>query len=66
MLRKTADKEGKDWDRYIHYLIFAYREVPQASTCFSPFKLLFGCDVRGPLDVMSESWQAQEKSKRVW
>ena len=63
MLRKTADREGKDCDKYIPYLLFAYREVPRTSTGFSPFELLFGRDVRGPLDVLSESWQAQEKSK---
>ena len=27
ILRKTADKEGKDWDRYIPYLLFAYRGI---------------------------------------
>lgn len=37
MLRKTAQEEGKDWDKLIPYLLFAYREVPQASTGFSPF-----------------------------
>ena len=40
MLRKTANKEGKDWDQLLPYLLFAYREVPQASTGFSPFELL--------------------------
>ena len=47
-LRKTADKEGKDWDRYIPYLYLlpTAREVPQASMGFSPFELLFGRDVR--------------------
>ena len=32
MLRKTATSEGKDWDKMLPYLLFAYREVPQAST----------------------------------
>lgn len=41
MLRRTADEEGKDWDRLIPYLLFAYREVPQASTGFSPFVVRF-------------------------
>jgi transposase InsO family protein len=36
MLRKAALQEGKDWDRLIPYLLFAYREVPQESTGFSP------------------------------
>ena len=42
MLRKAAVQEGKDWDRLIPYVLFAYREVPQSSTGFSPFELLYG------------------------
>ena len=61
MLEKTALEEGKDWDKMIPYLLFAYREVPQESTGFAPFELLYGRDVRGPLDVIKENWQAQEK-----
>ena len=26
--RKTATKEGRDWDKMIPYLLFVYREVP--------------------------------------
>ena len=44
------------------YLLFAYREVPQASTGFSPFELLYGWDVRGPLDILRESWESSQKS----
>ena len=42
MLRKTATSEGKDWDTLIPYVLFAYREVPQAST---GFELLYGIRV---------------------
>uniref|UniRef100_A0A1X7UKH3 Integrase catalytic domain-containing protein n=1 Tax=Amphimedon queenslandica TaxID=400682 RepID=A0A1X7UKH3_AMPQE len=42
MLRKTPDKEGKDWDKYIPYPLFAYREVPQSSTGISPFDCCLG------------------------
>ena len=62
MLRKAATEEGKDWDRLIPYLLFAYREVPQASTGFSPFKLLYSRHVRGPLDVLRETWEASRQS----
>ena len=51
MLRKTATQDGKDWDRLIPFLLFAYREVPHESTGFSPFELLYGHEVRGPLDI---------------
>jgi transposase InsO family protein len=62
MLHKAASAEGKDWDKLIPYLLFAYREVPQDSTGFSPFELLYGRAVRGPLDVIKDSWIASEKS----
>jgi transposase InsO family protein len=63
MLRKTAVKEGIDWDKMLPYVLFAYREVPQTSTGFSPFELLYGHQVRGPLDVLKETWQSSEKSE---
>ena len=62
MLRKAVDDEGKDWDRLLPYLLFAYREVPQASTEFSPFELVYGRRVRGPLDVLRETWTASKRS----
>ena len=62
MLHWTATNEGKDWDKLIPYLLFAYREVPQASTSF---KLLYGRNVRGPLDMLKESWEASEQSENI-
>ena len=62
MLRKTAQEDGKDWDKLIPYVLFAYREVPQESTGFSPFELLYGREVRGPLDVLKETWERSPKS----
>ena len=61
MLRKTA-LEGKDWDQLLPYLLFAYREVPQATTGFSPFELMYGRHVRGPLDILKETWKASKRS----
>ena len=61
MLNKFAQEHPKEWDKLIPYLLFAYREVPQESTGFSPFELLFGRHVRGPLDVLKESWETKHK-----
>ena len=63
MLRRLVKEEGRDWDKFVPYVLFAYREVPQTTTGFSPFELLFGREVRGPLDVLKEEWEASEKSK---
>ena len=35
--------------------------MPQESTGFSPFKLLYGRRVRGPLDVLRECWTGEEQ-----
>ena len=55
-------EEGRDWDTLLPYILFAYREVPQATTGFSPFELVFGREVRGPLDVLKEGWEANKRS----
>ena len=62
MLWKTVNEEGKDWDKLLPYVLFVYREVPQSSTGFSPFELLYRRAVWGPLDILRESWQESERS----
>ena len=56
MLRKVLKGEKRDWDRMLPFVLFAYREVPQATLGFSPFELLYGREVRGPLDILREEW----------
>ncbi|XP_040068602.2 uncharacterized protein LOC120841708 [Ixodes scapularis] len=56
MLRRMCQERPKDWDRYLPALLFAYREVPQSSLRFSPFELLYGRTVRGPLTILREVW----------
>lgn len=66
MLRKVVDKNGADWDQWLPYLLFAYREVPQASTGFSPFELLYGYEVQGPLALLRNIWEGgKEKMDSV-
>ena len=63
MLRKFVTTENPNWDKDLPYLLLAYREVPQASMGFSPFDLLYGRHVRGPLDVLRESWSASSPDR---
>lgn len=60
MLQKFVSDTGRDWERWLPFVLFAYREVPQASTGVSPFKLLYGCDVQGPLDLLGKAWTAKD------
>ena len=63
MMKTFTSKNKKDWDEYLPYLLFAYREAPQESTGFSPFELLYGRQVRGPLDILREVWTEEESEK---
>ena len=56
MLRKFCVESKLEWDEGIDFLLFAIREVPQESIGFSPFEMLFGRSVRGPLSVIKEEW----------
>ena len=56
MLNKLCAEQPRQWHRFINALLFAYREVPQESTGFSPFELLYGWTVRGSMHILKELW----------
>ena len=60
MLRKHVTEEGRNWSEMLPFVLFAYREVPQSTTGFSPFELIYGRDVCGLLDVVKECWTQSE------
>lgn len=61
MLHRFVNETGADWNQWLPYLLFAYKEVPQASLGFSPFELLYGRDVRGPLALLEETWKGGQR-----
>lgn len=65
MLRKLCHDQPSKWPKYINPLLFAYRETPQASTGFSPFELLYGRTVRGPMQILKELWTGEVKDEEV-
>ena len=56
MLRTYCLEYQKDWDEGVHLVLFAAREAVQESLGFSPFELIFGHSVRGPLKLLKEKW----------
>ena len=46
----------REWNRFIPALLFAYRDTVQDSTGYSPFQLLYGHQVRGPLTLLKKLW----------
>ena len=62
MLKKVIRNHPSAWHRYLPALLFACREVPSKSTGFSPFHLLFGREVRGPLLLLKDNWTNKDQS----
>lgn len=60
MMRIYCFETERDWDEVIHLLLFATRESVQESLGFSPFELVFGHTVRGPLKLLKEKFLASE------
>jgi len=60
MLKRMCSERPKDWDRYVDPLLFAYREAPQESLGFSPFEMLYGRSVRGPIRILRELWSREQ------
>ena len=65
MLKRLCSEQPRQWHRYINPLLFAYREVPQESTGFSPFELLYGRAVRGPMFILKELWTKELEEPEV-
>ena len=49
---RSSSQERQQWDELFPCLLFACRKAPCSTTGFSPFKLVFGKHVRGPLNIL--------------
>ncbi|KAM7300781.1 uncharacterized protein ISCGN_016366 [Ixodes scapularis] len=59
MLHHVIRDEAGQWDKFVPYLLWAYREVPHETTGASPFELLYGRTPTGPLSILRDSWTGQ-------
>ena len=64
LLTMCAERPN-DWDKYLPALLFAVREIPQESLGFSPFELLYGRNVRGPMQILRELWSVEETDEHA-
>ena len=57
LFKKYCGEENNNWDKELPYLLFAIRSIPNDSLGLSPFDLVYGHNVRGPLDIIREHWE---------
>lgn len=55
LLRTFCMENARDWDENLPCVLFASRHVVQESLGFSPFELVFGHSVRGPLEIVKHN-----------
>ena len=52
MLSKYVEKHQRDWDVHLPKVMIAYRSCVEESTGFTPCHLMFGREIRLPVDIM--------------
>ena len=65
ILKRLCSECLKQWDRYIPAVLYAYRSSVQDSTGYSPFELVFGRKVKGPMDILKAYWSKEEDDPEV-
>ena len=63
MFRANSAQSPQPWDEMLPWVLFAYREVPVETLGFSPFEMLFGRNVRGPLQLIKSGWSPKAVNK---
>jgi len=55
MLYHVIQRHGRMWHQFVPLILWALREVPNATSGVSPYKLVYGRNPRGPLSILKES-----------
>jgi len=63
MIRANTVDFPEAWDESLPWLLFAYREIPVETIGLSPFEMLFGRSVRGPLGLLKSGWKPAPLNK---
>ena len=61
MIKKYIEKK-LDWTKQVKLALFAYR-CSHSNTGYFPFEVIYGRNLRGPLEILKDSWENTEKEK---
>jgi hypothetical protein len=57
MISHFVNKDARNWDRYVPYAVMAYRATPHCTVKYSPYYLVYGRDLRLPIE---DDWRPKE------
>jgi transposase InsO family protein len=60
MLSHFVRKDARNWDEYVPYAVMAYRAMPHCSVKYSPYYLVYGRDMRLPIE---DDWKLRLSNK---
>jgi hypothetical protein len=62
ILSHFVRKDAKNCDEHVPYAVMAYRAMPYCSTKYSPYYLVFGRDMRHPIE---DDWKPQLSNREL-
>ena len=65
MLSKFVEENLRDWDRHLPILMMAYRSAVHETTGCSPSELMFGREIRLPVDLLFSSPESDKGGEHV-
>jgi hypothetical protein len=63
MLSHFVRKDAKNWDEYVPYAVMAYRAMPYSSTKYSSYHLVYGRDMRLPVE---DDWKPRSNNENLY
>ncbi len=58
-ISKLAHEHPRQWHKYLPFVLWALREVPNETTNCPPFLLVYGKLPRGPLAILKDNWEGR-------
>jgi len=65
MLSHFVMKDAKNWDEYVPYAVMAYRAMPHSTTRYSPYYLVYGREMRLPIEDDWKPSRSNVETKNV-
>jgi hypothetical protein len=62
MISHFVRKDARNWDEYVPHAVTAYRAMPHYSTGYSPYYLVFGREMRLPIE---DDWRPIVSSRVI-